>query len=208
MKRRFQLAALALAILLALAPRAFAADKPSKPFPSEACPGAESLSPQDLARVRCGYLRVPEDYAKPTGRTIELAVAVIEPKSHKPTDPPIDPVVMLHGGPGGGEMGNYRYRLGEPLGARTLILFDQRGVGFSRPQLCPELGEAIFEASVKGLPVDAETADLVLAHNRCHDRLVAEKFDLTKYNTDTTVADMEALREALGLERWKVYGIS
>jgi pimeloyl-ACP methyl ester carboxylesterase len=168
------------------------------------CVQVATLAPEQRARVRCGWLSVPEDYAKPRGRQIQIAVAVVEPKSGKPTDP----LIMLHGGPGGGDVEAYRYRLEEPLGARTLILFDQRGVKHSKPTLCPELGDAIFTASVRGLSADAETADLVLAHKRCHDRLVADGVDLTKYNTDATVADMEALRTALGLQRWKVYGIS
>jgi len=202
MKRRFQFA---LAALLALTTRpAHATPSPRLDLSPGLCAGLDTLAPDERARVRCGFLRVPEDYAKPTGRIIELAVAVIEPKSNKPADP----VVMLHGGPGLGELERYRDRLDEPLGARTLIMFDQRGAGRSRPLLCPELGEAIFEASLKALSVDAETAELVFAHKRCHDRLLAEKFDLTKYNTDTTIADMEVLRTALGFERWKVYGLS
>jgi pimeloyl-ACP methyl ester carboxylesterase len=184
----------------------FAAETNAAPLDLKAanCAQVATLAPEQRARVRCGWLQVPENYAKPRGRQIQIAVAIVEPKSNKPTDP----LVMLHGGPGGGDVDAYRYRLEEPLGARTLILFDQRGVQHSKPTLCPELGDAIFTASVRGLSPDAETADLVLAHKRCHDRLIADGVDLAKYNTDATVADMEALRIALGLERWKVYGIS
>jgi pimeloyl-ACP methyl ester carboxylesterase len=204
MKRRLHFAAFALATLVFLVAPTHSAPLPPLPLSSGQCPEIEALTPAERMRVRCGYIRVPEDHAKPGGRTIELAVAVIEPKSNKPRDP----VVVLHGGPGGGDMQYYRYRLNEPLGARTIVMFDQRGVGHSRPRLCPELGDAIFEASLKGLSVDAETAALVFAHNRCHDRLVEAKFDLTAYNTDATAADMEVLRSALGFDRWKVYGIS
>ncbi|MEQ1866077.1 MAG: alpha/beta fold hydrolase [Micropepsaceae bacterium] len=205
MMRRLRFAALAFATLVVLlASAANAAPSPQFRLTSELCPDSANLTAQERKRVRCGYLRVPETYAKPNGRTIELAVSVVEPKSGKP----FDSVVMLHGGPGGGEMQNYRYRLNEPLGARTIVMFDQRGVGRSRPALCPELGDAIFQASVKGLSADAETGELVVAHNRCRDRLVAQKIDLTSYNTDATVADMESLRTALGFDRWKVYGVS
>ena len=187
---------------LALAPAAAARAAPS--LSADKCPFVETLTPDERARVRCGHIHVPEDHAKPNGRKIELAVAVVEPKSNKTADP----VVMLHGGPGGGEVDAYRFRLGEPLGPRTLVLFDQRGVGRSRPQFCPELGDAVFAASVRGLSPDAETAELVAAHRRCYDRLIAEGVDLTKYNTAATVADAEAIRTALGYPRWKVYGIS
>ncbi len=201
--RRHRFAAFALATLIALL-TPVAQSAPSLQLRPDLCPDGAILTTQDRARVRCGFLRLPENHATPSGRTIEIAVAVIEPKSNIPGDP----VVMLHGGPGGGDMQNYRYRLNEPLGARTIVMFDQRGAGRSRPRLCPELGDAIFQASVRGLSADAETGEMVIAHNRCHDRLRAEKFDLTAYNTDATVADMEALRTALGFNRWKVYGVS
>lgn len=190
---------------LLLAALAFASDAGAAPnLTADQCPFVEQLAPAERARVRCGHIRVPEDHANPAGRKIELAVAIIEPKSAKTTDT----VVMLHGGPGGGDLDAYRFRLNEPLGARTLVMFDQRGVGRSRPQFCPELGEAIFAASVRGLSADAETAEIVTAHRRCHDRLIADGVDLTKYNTAATVTDAEAIRVALGFDRWKVYGLS
>lgn len=195
------LAALALWTLLLAAPAGAA---PTLDTRAAFCPDIGALTPAERARVRCGFLRVPEDYAKPRGRMIDIMVAIVDPKVGKN----VDPLVMIHGGPGGGDVDAYRHRLEEPLGARTLIIFDQRGVGRSKPALCPELGDALFAASVRGLTPDAETAELVLAHKRCHDALIAAGFDLTKYNTTTTVADMEALRAALGLEKWKVYGIS
>lgn len=200
MKRCLRFVALSLWSLLTLPTHA--ATPPD--FTADRCPLVDELTPADKARVRCGMLRVRENPANPKSRTIELAVAIVEPKLGKG----IDPVVMIHGGPGGGDFKSYRFRLNEPFGPRTLVIFDQRGVGNSRPSFCPELGDAIFEASVRGLSADAETAELVLAHRRCHDRLIAEGVDLEHYNTDATVADIEDIRTALGFETWKVYGIS
>jgi proline iminopeptidase len=73
------------------------------------------------------------------------------------------PVVVLHGGPGGGIVPFLR-RFHNPRAYR-IILFDQRGCGRSTP-----FGE--------------------LAENTTWD----------------LVADMEALRKALGIERWQVLG--
>lgn len=200
MERFLRFVALALWSLLATATHA--ATQPD--LAADRCPSVDALTPAEQARVRCGMLRVRENPANPKSRTIELAVAIVEPKSGKS----IDPVVMIHGGPGGGEFKSYRFRLNEPLGPRTLVMFDQRGVGASRPSFCPELGDAVFQASARGLSADAETAELVLAHRRCHDQLIAEGVDLAHYNTDATVADLEAIRTALGFETWKVYGVS
>jgi len=49
-------------------------------------------------RAACGTLRVPEDRASPSGRTIDLRVMVI-PAAAVEREP--DPVFMLAGGPGG-----------------------------------------------------------------------------------------------------------
>lgn len=73
------------------------------------------------------------------------------------------PVVLLHGGPGGGSAPKMR-RLHDP-DAYRIIVFDQRGAGRSTPH-----------------------ADLV---------------DNTTWHL---VADIEALREHLGVERWQVFG--
>lgn len=73
------------------------------------------------------------------------------------------PVVMLHGGPGGGCNAKMR-RFHDPAKYR-IVLFDQRGAGRSTPH-----------------------ADLV---------------DNTTWDL---VADIERLREALGIERWQVFG--
>ncbi|MCK7593823.1 prolyl aminopeptidase [Pseudomarimonas salicorniae] len=73
------------------------------------------------------------------------------------------PVVMVHGGPGGGCSAGMR-RFHDPARYR-IILFDQRGAGRSTPH-----------------------ADLV---------------DNTTWDL---VADMERLRQHLGIERWQVFG--
>ncbi len=73
------------------------------------------------------------------------------------------PVVFVHGGPGGGTSPEQR-RFFDP-GAYRIVLFDQRGCGRSRPHSSLE---------------ENTTWDLV--------------------------ADMERLREHLGIERWVVFG--
>jgi carboxypeptidase C (cathepsin A) len=49
----------------------------------------------------CGFLTVPENYDQPNGRQIELSYAVFYSQSLSPAP---DPVIYLHGGPGGGSL--------------------------------------------------------------------------------------------------------
>jgi pimeloyl-ACP methyl ester carboxylesterase len=183
--------------------RALAAPAPFAPTAAQ-CPHVDELSAAERARVRCGRLEVPENHALPEGRKIDLMVAVVEPPDNRPRDP----LVLIHGGPGDGWVHQYRYRLAGSFGERTTIMFDQRGVGMSQPALCPELSDTLFEALTSGRPLTEQTARLVTASRGCHDRLIAQGIDPSQYNTMATVADMEALRTALGFSRWNLYGVS
>lgn len=144
--------------------------------------------------VICGFLIVPEDRSQPEGSTVELAVAIIEPYGANP-DPV--PVIYLEGGPGGAPLISVDTFLTEPiLENHTLILFDQRGTGFSLPSLnCPEL-EAADEGD-DGNPVEA-----------CRDRLQAEGIDLQMYNSANSAADVYDLATALGYDTINLWGIS
>ncbi len=78
-------------------------------------------------------------------------------------DPRGKPVVIVHGGPGGGC--NARMRCFHDPEAYRIILFDQRGAGRSTPHA-----------------------------------------DLVDNTTGHLIADMELLRETLGIKRWQVFG--
>jgi pimeloyl-ACP methyl ester carboxylesterase len=90
--------------------------------------------------IECGMVTVPEDHTRPEGRSIRLAVAIV----HSPNpDPASDPVLFVHGGPGGGALDSLSFvleSLGPLLANRDLILLDQRGTGYAEPALgCPEI---------------------------------------------------------------------
>lgn len=144
-----------------------------------------------LDGVVCGYLTVPEDRSQPDGSVVELAVAIIDPISDNPD--PI-PVVYLEGGPGGAPLLDTDVFLKHPvIEEHTLILFDQRGTGFSLPSLnCPEL-----EADEDSDPVQA-----------CRDRLASEGVDLQMYNSAASAADVYDLTAALGYDTVHLWGVS
>ena len=146
-----------------------------------------------LDGVTCGYLTVPEDRSQPDGYTIDLAVAIISPWG---SDPDPVPVIYLEGGPGGSPLLSTDVFQAEPIAENhTLILFDQRGTGFSLPSLnCPEL-----EGDQGG------TDDPVQA---CRDRLEAEGIDLQMYNSAANAADVYDLVMALGYDQVNLWGIS
>ena len=160
-----------------------------------------------LKTARCGYLTVPENRLRPTGRTISLAVAIVPPVSSTPAP---DPVVYLAGGPGVSAISGANAAVAAGFNRdRELILVDQRGVGFSKPPLfCPDSFR--FVTRRVGLVYDAAATGRrqTAATRACRRDHVGQGVDLSAYNTTENAADVADLRTALGLAEWNVYGVS
>ncbi len=163
----------------------------------------------DVTGIDCGYLVVPEDRSQTDGPQIKLAVAII--RSSDPHPAP-DPVVYLYGGPGGHildsttALASYFKSI---LPNRDLIVFDQRGVGYSQPALeCPEVENQALLDAPKNLGPAEEQAHGFKAYQACHDRLVQAGIDLSAYSSAASAADVNDLRMALGVAKVNLYGWS
>lgn len=175
-------------------------------FEAAPCPmrGASSAEAEGL--VSCGYLVVPERRDRPDARTLKLAVARLASRASEPEK---DPVVFLHGGPGGHAIWAWKRWLDHPLlDSRELILLDQRGTGYSQPVLCPDLGLEDFRILAQDMHPEQETRERIEVARRCRDRLAADGYDLGAWNSDTSADDLADLRRSLGIEQWNVFGIS
>jgi pimeloyl-ACP methyl ester carboxylesterase len=191
------------------------ADTPGILRPS-ACPFFLPEGAVEGEDVECSYLPVREnrdDDASDEGRLIRLAVAVFHPPGGA-TRP--DPVIYLSGGPGVSilKMIHIQYELlSEPVFAsgRSLIVFDQRGIGLSRPALnCLEFNDLSLELLDKQIDGqsfnDQELSELVLESLRdCREDLV-QIADLTAYNSAASAADIHDLRQALGYDKVNLWG--
>jgi pimeloyl-ACP methyl ester carboxylesterase len=181
-------------------------------FEAARCPFEADASV--LEQVRCGYVTVLENRSKPSGRRLKLAVAVLRSLSPSPRP---DPVVRIAGGPGepavartpsivrrtAGDGGELIHAL---RGDRDVILYDQRGVGFSDPVFCPEEA-ASWAATTGGGPL-ARRARLREVVARCGDAMRRLGFDLSQYNSAASALDLQDIRRALRYEQWNVYGHS
>lgn len=207
-------AAAALVCLTGLmaAPAGAATPGPATPSPSPArfvfgpCPKTAEPVPE-LGKARCGSLEVPESRARPGGRTIRLAAAIIPAVSAKPA---AEPVVFLAGGPGGETFDDIPFLVSSGVNAdHDLIVMAQRGNRYDEPNLaCPEVDRS--NARAVGLGYDSAQAksQMLEALKQCRKRLTADGTDLGAYNTIENAADFADLRTALGIARWNVYGYS
>lgn len=108
------------------------------------------------------------------------------------------PMVLVPGGPGvapSGDGEGWLNRLAVWRRARPVILLDLRGTGLSGPDMtCPE-----------------QTADKMLQPEKvaaCRRRLNRRGDAPAVLDSRTLAADIIALRQALGIRRWVLYGIS
>lgn len=205
---------IAVALAVGCCPPAAAAPRAqrSEAFQPAACMFDLPPGVRDGEDIECGYLTVPEHHARPDGRTIRLAVAIIKARGENPAP---DPLVMLQGGPGGSTIDFFTQVLFLPNGLRLLndrdiVLFDQRGTLYSEPALlCTPEQSALVERTIEQRLSDEEAERLSMeAMLECRERLVGEGIDLSAYDSLENAADIEALRVALGYEQINLYGVS
>ena len=146
--------------------------------------------------VTCGTLFVPENREENSGKTIQLAVMILPAANGNPQP---DPVIYLEGGPGGSAIAGFA---ADPEGwaqygfaqNRDLVLFDQRGTGYSIPELdCSE---------------EDQRGDAADRAEACKASLTAAGVDLAAYNTQENGADVADLAIALGYDTYNLLGIS
>lgn len=180
-----------------------------------ACP---FVLPEDLLEgvdVECGFLPVFESRVAESSedRLIRLAVAVFHPPGGA-TQP--DPVIYLSGGPGASILKLIYTQfelLSEPVFAtgRSLVIFDQRGIGLSRPALdCRQFNELsldLLDRQIDGQPLnDQKISNLLLESLRDCRQELAQIADLTAYNSVSSAEDVHDLGQALGYDKINLWG--
>lgn len=159
--------------------------------------------PEGKINVTCGWLHVPENRLVANSPTIELAVAWL----HSAAKDPGAPVVDLGGGPGFPSVKNVPSLVKSTiLSQHDFIVWDQRGIGFSKPNLdCPEYGKAVFQMLDTTDAPAVEGARVDHAVENCHTRLVKQGIDLKGFTTTQNAADLADLRVALGIKEWNLH---
>lgn len=180
---------------------------------ADAARPAASLEPHELIAgeqripAELGTLTVPQRHERPDGPRFTLRYVRL-PKLGE--GPAVAPVVYLAGGPGGSGIDAGRGpRLALFQRVRQVadvILLDQRGTGQSDPPpRCPESlslpPDQPTEAGTWGRSLNAMA-------RRCVAFWKAEGVDLGAYTTAESAHDLEALRQALGVPKLNLWGMS
>ena len=151
-------------------------------------------------RAECATLVVPEDPAKPDGRTITLKIAMVASRAGEPAP---DPVLFIAGGPGQSATESWAQVAGafSPMRDHRHVLFvDQRGTGGSNALRC-EMPEA--DDAIETLDADASRDAQVAMARDC---LASLDGDVAQYTTGVAIQDLEAVRVAIGAPKLNLYG--
>ncbi len=150
--------------------------------------------------AQCAAVEVPEDRSKPGGSKIALFVAVLPANT---LNPDADPLFMLAGGPGQSAeaLVPVAAALAGVRRTRDIVLVDPRGTGKSAPLKCAALAPRdAFEELL-------DTDGAATGAQRCLAEIRADgKVDVSRYITPEIVADVDAVRDALGYARINLWG--
>jgi pimeloyl-ACP methyl ester carboxylesterase len=149
-----------------------------------------------LPGFTCATLQVPLDHSGQTPGTLDLAVATADPTPAQTHGV----LVILTGGPGQGGV-EYLPRIlrrwaGPLAAAYRIVMLDQRGTGAGALR-CPALQQIMGSSDLTVPTATAVRACAAVIGD-------ARRF----YTTADTVADIDALREALGVEQITLDGAS
>ena len=140
--------------------------------------------------AKCGVIEVPENPDKPSGRRLQLGVAIVPAENRAGHD---DPIVPLMGGPGEDAISAAEYFVtthAAILRDRDLLLIDQRGTGKSNALRCKLYDPQNATTSLRDLfPAEAV--------QRCAQDL-SSRADVTQYTYPNAARDLEHARRALG----------
>jgi pimeloyl-ACP methyl ester carboxylesterase len=172
------------------------------------CPfeDSENIPQEARADIRCANLTVPEDWQQPNGPKIKLAVAIVKTAN---TEPKPDPILVMIGNPGYGSYIAYvlPYIFENIFAQRDLIIVDQRGTGFSDPSIeCTEISNLSI-ASNANLSLQEANDRLVEASRTCFTKVKASGINLSDYTTTAEAADLDYLRQVLGISKWNIYSV-
>jgi pimeloyl-ACP methyl ester carboxylesterase len=205
------------------------AQAPRNPLTVIPCPTVLPPNEVEGKTVTCGVFTVPENYADPNGRQIDLTYAVLHSRSLSPAP---DPIMDLRGGPGGStiEAGSLETRaiIYESLRqTRDIIVLDQRGTQFSNRLGCAPVGLLTFGVLLDPASQYAGVLDPLLEQMRsrfpnadddtiqqyaffdlCARVLENHSDDLSSYNSPNSAQDVVNLTAALGYGPINLYGIS
>lgn len=152
--------------------------------------------------AECGTIVVRENWEKAGSRLIALPVVRVRASGPQPAEP----IFFLNGGPG---ESNLTWAPPDWLRQNhDVVLVGYRGVEGTVTLTCPELKGPVNAHKGKDFFSAQTIKEAVTATQQCAARLQQAGVDLSGYTIPGVVADLEAVRVALGYERINLFSLS
>ncbi len=154
--------------------------------------------------VQTGAILVPENHDEPKGKQIQITYIVLKAKDTIST---AFPMIFFSGGPGGNSLsqGMIGFLLEHPMrNERDIILFDQRGIGYS--SALPDMSFDAFDIMAKDADEEEElalTESMILEYKKkCKELNISPEY----YNSIQNAKDVGMLFKHLGYKKYNLFG--
>ncbi|HUV12422.1 MAG TPA: alpha/beta fold hydrolase [Acidobacteriota bacterium] len=180
-------------------------------FQEAPCPVAIPEGWTEGKEITCGYVIVPERHSEPDGPTLKLAIAKISSINESP-DP--DPIVPLPTGPGSSAFDSFLDFMASPVGAeflktREAVIFEQRGLLYSEPNLvCAESHAYFMDRQSQNWSGQKSVEKTVEAFEACKQSLQDRGVNLDAFKYVESAADLIMVMDTLGYDKFNALGIS
>jgi pimeloyl-ACP methyl ester carboxylesterase len=154
--------------------------------------------------IQAGAILVPENHDNPDGKEIQITYIVLKAKD---TTSKAYPLIFFSGGPGGNTLGQgmVNFLLEQPTrDVRDIILFDQRGIGYS--SALPDMSFGSFDIMAEDANEEEELAlmrQLILDYKKkCEEQNISPEY----YNSMQNARDVGMLFKHLGYKKYNLMG--
>lgn len=154
--------------------------------------------------IQAGAILVPENHDDPNGKKIQITYIILQAKD---TITEAFPMIFFAGGPGGNTLseGMINFLSEHPLrNERDIILFDQRGIGYSSAM--PDMSFEAFDIMAKNADEEEELAlmrSMILEYKKkCEELNISPEY----YNSIQNAKDVGMLFKHLGYEKYNLFG--
>ena len=156
-------------------------------------PAAMDWLPKSEA-IQAGAILVPENHDDPNGKKIQITYVVLKAKDKTSA---AYPIIYFSGGPGGNTIGQgmVNFIMEQPVrNERDIILFDQRGIGYS--SALPDMSYGSFDIMAKDANEEEELAlmrQLVLDYKKNREELREAVRRISRIKTSVKETNVEGV---------------
>ncbi len=173
---------------------------------------------ENASRVSCGFIELPLNHDEPGNKTVTLPVLIAGQTQTLSNNPSSRAILIPGGGGPGGPMGfGYQYSPGDYLREYSslraagfdIVIVDQRGAGYAKPNLrCTETSTAFKRSVVIKQTFKQDLAAYNEAITACGKRIQNDNIELIHFDTYQSAKDFMTIMDSLPYTSWNTLATS